>query len=285
MTLSSKLSQVLPPWTFEHNMSDSEYAPDDERFDTALCRMAIQTLHFYKIQTLVSSGCYPRLLVTACSLIDYIHSLADRLGFIAMAPVQMGFGLLLASTGLLRILKSNVASQGLETSRARASLFTAINLAKKMSVDSADLASKTVTVLNAIWNSNKAFRKVDGSEYTVLRIRGRLVLSPILDTVWWWRDEFDPQSRSVRSVVEPAEGTVFSRSRYQAAADAGSGAGADATRDASNGNMALSGPGERNDAFHLDEQFLADFEWALGDDALFSLEPLPANLSSTNTLL
>lgn len=183
---------------------------DDERFDTALCRMAIHSLHFYKSQTLTTSGCYPRVLVTACNLIDYIQSLNDRLGCIAMAPIQIGFGLLLASTALLRILKSNAASQGLETSRARASLFTAINLAKQMSIDNADLAAKTVTVLNCVWNSHKAFRKIDGSEYTVLRIRSRLVLSPILDTVWWWRDEFDPQSRTVRSVVEPAEGIVLS---------------------------------------------------------------------------
>lgn len=248
--------------------------------------MAIQSLHFYKIQTLVSSGCYPRLLVTACSLVDYIKSLADRLSFIAMAPIQMGFGLLLASTSLLRILKSNAASQGLETTRARTCFFTAINLAKKMSVDSADLAAKTVTVLNAVWNSNKAFRKVDGSEYTVLRIRGRLVLSPILDTVWWWRDGFEPQSRSVRSVVEPAEGTVFSHSHFPAAADAGSGPGIDANRDVSGGSTALAGAnGERNDALHFDEQFLADFEWALGGDALYSLEPLPTNWPSANTLL
>lgn len=248
--------------------------------------MAIQSLHFYKIQTLVSSGCYPRLLVTACRLIDYIQSLADRLGFIAMVPVQMGFGLLLASTTLLRILKSSAASEGLETSRARTSLFAAINLAKKMSVDNADLAAKTATVLNAVWNSNKAFRKVDGTEYTVLRIRGRLVLSPILDTVWWWRDEYDPQSRSVRSVVEPTEGIVSACSHYPAAADAGSGTGVEPARDLSGSNAPAAGPaGERNDAFHLDEQFLADFEWALGDDALFSLEPLSTTWSSTKDLL
>lgn len=249
--------------------------------------MAIQSLHFYKIQTLVSSGCYPRLLVTACSLIDYIQSLADRLGFIAMLPVQMVFGLLLASTTLLRILKSSAASDGQETGRARASLFAAINLAKKISVDNADLAAKTVTVLSAVWNSNKAFRKVDGTEYTALRIRGRLVLSPILDTVWWWRDEYDPQSRSVRSVVEPSEGILLSAcSRYPAVADAGSGNGLEPTRDLAGGNAVLAGSaGERNDAFHLDEQFLADFEWALGDDALFSLEPLPTPWSSTKNPL
>lgn len=246
--------------------------------------MAIQNFHFYKIQTLVSSACVPRLLVTACCLIDYIQSLIGRLGCLAMTPVQMGFGLLLASTSLLRILKSTTASHGLEIGRARSSLFTAINLAKQMSVDSADLSAKTVTVLNAIWNSNRAFRRADGSEYIALRIRSRLVLSPILDAVWWWRDEFDPP-RTIRSVVEPADGTVYSRSRSRHfAADAGGiGSGADTNRDLLGVGMAPAGvPG---DAFHLDEQFLADFEWALGDDALFSLEPLPTTWSTTNNLL
>lgn len=245
--------------------------------------MAIQTFHLYKNQTLVSSGCYPRILVTACSLIDYIQSLSERVGFLSMAPVQMAFALLLASTALLRILKSNVASQGLETGRARASLFTAINLAQQMSVDSADLAAKTVTVLKAVWNSSRAFRKMDGTEYNSLRIRSRLVLSPIVDTVWWWRDEFDPGARSVRSAVEPAQGNGYTRSRYSGAAES-SGPVSDTNREVTSG-ATTSTASERNDTFHLDEQFLADFEWALGDDALFSLDPFPSNFSTTNNLL
>jgi len=246
--------------------------------------MAIQSFHFYKYQTLVSSGCYPRIILTACSLIDYIQSLTHRAGFLSMVPVQMIFGLLLGSTSLLRILKSDAASQGLETTRARASLFTAINLAQQMSVDSADMAAKTVTILKSVWNSSKAFRKMDGTEYSTLRIRSRLVLSPILDTVWWWRDEFDPGSRSVRSVVEPAQGNGYTHSRYAAAADAGSEPVGDTSRENTGGPLASKTPA-RNDVFHLDEQFLADFEWALGDDALFSLDPLPPNWSATSTLL
>lgn len=257
---------------------------DDERFDTFLCRMAIQTFHFYKNHTLVSSGCVPRLLVTTCSLIDYIQSMVNRLGCLSMTPVQMGFGLLLASTSLLRILKSSTASHGLEISRARSSLFTAINLAKQMSVDSADLSSKTVIVLNAVWNSNKAFRRPDGSEFIALRIRSRLVLSPILDTVWWWRDEFDPP-RATRPVVEPVDGRVYSRSRSRLCpADAGGiGPGVDVNQDLPRPDLTSSG--YLGDTYHLDEQFLADFEWALGDDALFSLDPLPTTWSTTNNLL
>ncbi|KAJ5157887.1 uncharacterized protein N7482_008987 [Penicillium canariense] len=273
--------------TYEGQVDDLELraVTDDERFDTGLCRMAIQSFHFFKNQTLVSSGCYPRILVTACSLIDYVQSLSERFGFLFMVPIHISFGLLLASTSLLRILKGSTASQGLETTRARASLFTAINLAKQISTDGADIAAKTVMILSSVWNSNRAFRRADGSDYTALRIRGRLVLSPILDAVWWWRDEFDPQSRAVRSVVEPSDGSVYSRSRSRPAADGGTGGGLEASQNIAGGAVAPSGAITDQSAFHLDEQFLADFEWALGDDALFSLEPMPSTWPSSYNLL
>lgn len=76
-----------------------------------------------------------------------------------------------------------------------------------MSVESNDSPAKAVIILNQLWNSSKAFRKADGSEYTALRIRSRLVLSPVLDAVWWWRDEFDPLARALNSTQgEQTEG-------------------------------------------------------------------------------
>ena len=107
---------------------------------------------------------------------------------------------------LLRILKC-FASRDLDIERAKACFFTAINLEKQMSVESNDSPAKAVIILNQLWNSSKAFRKADGSEYTALRIRSRLVLSPVLDAVWWWRDEFDPLARALNSTQgEQTEG-------------------------------------------------------------------------------
>jgi hypothetical protein len=88
----------------------------------------------------------------------------------------------------------------------------------------------------------------------------------------------------MRSIIEPSDGKVFMRSRYSVATDAGAGAAVDANRDFSGGMVPSTGMPEQNNAFHLDEQFLADFEWALGDDALFSLDPLPANWAPANLL-
>jgi hypothetical protein len=202
-----------------------------------------------------------------------------------MAPVQHGFGLLIASVALLRILKSSTC-QVLDTGRARASYFTAINLAKQMSVESTDMAAKTVTILNALWNSSKAFRKADGSEYTGLRIRSRLAISAVVDAVWWFRDEFDPLSRSVvLAQAEPDDGTVLPRARSGTGTNDLESTGVDSNRDASSSALQSAGASaDRQESFLLDENFLADFEWALGDDALFSMDPVSTWPSTTNLL-
>lgn len=166
-------------------------------------------------------------------------------------PVQINFGLLLASVSLLRILKL-YTSCDLDLERARASFFAGINLAKEMSVQQNDSAAKAVFILNHLWNSTKAYRKPDGSAYTSLRVRGRLVLSPVLDAVWWWRDENEPQYRTMYLVQgEAADGAESNRDPSNAAASA------------------IVNCADRQDSARADDHFLADFEWALCEDESF----------------
>ncbi|KAJ5153623.1 uncharacterized protein N7500_009062 [Penicillium coprophilum] len=249
---------------------------DDEGHHLLLCRMAIQSFHFYKNQTLVSSGCLPHLIVTACNLVDYVQGLADRLGSLFMAPVSISFGLLLASMSLLRILKSNFASSGLDTSRAQASFFAAINLAKQMSTDRSDTAAKMITVLNQLWNSNKAFRRSDGSDHTTLRIRSRLILSLILDAVWWWRDEYDPHTRAQMRGTESADGPP--RLKMAPGFETGRATmGTDHTRESAGG--ILQTPGVLQGDFQVNEDYFTNFEWLY--DELFSFPP---DSSSANNI-
>jgi len=202
-----------------------------------------------------------------------------------MAPVQIGFGLLLASMSLLRILKSKVASSGLETSRARASFFTAINLAKEMSTDRTDTAAKTITVLNQLWNSRKAFRKSDGSEYTALRIRSRLILSQVLDAVWWWRDEFDPHTDVKVQVrgADTADGSAYSRANALSGANVGNAnVGTDQTREPPGSVLQNISPPQEQ--FMMDEDFFAKFEWAISEEEFLCLGTFSADWSSTYNL-
>ncbi|GLA38218.1 hypothetical protein AnigIFM63309_005224 [Aspergillus niger] len=223
-----------------------------DRFATSMCRLSIQIFHLFRNPNSFSSGCLATLTTAACDTISSIHSLGQSMAGYATSPIQMNYALLLASSALLRVLKGSQWAT-MDVEKAKTSYFTAINLAKQMSVYNFDIAAKTVMVLSQLWNSTKAFRKADGSEYLALRIRSRLVVSPVIDTVWWWREEFDPQFYS----------TVTSQSNAPE--------GTDANRD----NLAISGnvsggSTDRPDFSYFDEQFQADFEWALTDEFLFA---------------
>jgi hypothetical protein len=210
-------------------------------------------------------------------LIDYIQALADRMGSLFMAPVQISFGLLLASMSLLRILKSDFASSGLDTSRAQASFFAAINLAKQMSTDRSDTPAKMITVLNQLWNSTKAFRKADGSEYTALRIRSRLILSQILDAVWWWRDEYDPHARAKMRGTEPVDGPT--RTNMFPSVEIGRAImGTDPARESAGGTLPNTGAPFQGE-FQINEDYFTNFEWL--SDEIFSFPP---DSSLTNNL-
>lgn len=242
-----------------------------DRFHVALCRLSIQAFHFYKTETLPLTGALPRLLAAACRVIDFVQSLGQTPGRLVTTPVQINFGLLLASVSLLRILKL-YTSCDLDLERARASFFAGINLAKEMSVQQNDSAAKAVFILNHLWNSTKAYRKPDGSAYTSLRVRGRLVLSPVLDAVWWWRDENEPQYRTMYLVQgEAADGIIPPiPETHPAQADDPVISGAESNRDPSNAAAsAIVNCADRQDSARADDHFLADFEWALCEDESF----------------
>ncbi|QRD89666.1 Zn(II)2Cys6 transcription factor [Aspergillus flavus] len=239
--------------TFENQVTDLEaqLSQAHDRIQTTICRLSIQMLHFFKSQTLLSTGCIQRLLYTACLAIESIEDISRASLILATTPLELYFALLLASVALLRILKGP-SLPGLDIERARSCFFVAINLLKQMSVQNNDAAAKTVIVLNQLWNSTRAFRKPDGSDFPTLRIRSRLMLSPVVDAVWWWREEHDPQCRS----GAPSQGNATD--------------GIDTHRDNTgavvNAPIGLMG---RHEPVLFDDQFLADFEWALGDDGLF----------------
>ncbi|KAF4161057.1 hypothetical protein CNMCM6936_007311 [Aspergillus lentulus] len=259
--------------TYESQITDLEtqFTSAVDRFHVALCRLSIQVFHFYKTGTLASTGALPRLLAAACRVIDFVQSLGQTPGRLVTTPVQINFGLLLASVSLLRILKL-YTSCDLDLERARASFFSGINIAKEMSVQQNDSAAKAVFILNQLWNSTKAYRKPDGSAYTSLRVRGRLVLSPVLDAVWWWRDENEPQYRTMYLPQgEAADGIIPPiPETHPAQADDPLISGAESTRNPSSASAStMVNSAERQGSARADDHFLADFEWALCEDEFF----------------
>ncbi|RDW74523.1 fungal specific transcription factor domain-containing protein [Aspergillus mulundensis] len=199
------------------------------RFDILVACLSVQGIHFLKNHTLYADNRLGKLVTAACAVIDAVEDMAHELPSLAVCPSQGWFGLLLGGAILLRIIKGH-DTDVVDFAKARNYFMKSLNLAKLMVVHNADMPSKVVAVLSHLYNSTKAFRKPDGSVMINLRIRSRLALCPIIDAMWWFKDEFDPPLPSA-SVEENTE--------TPAASEAGS-------------------------ANHLyDDGFWTDLEWAL----------------------
>lgn len=156
-------------------------------------------------------------------------------------------------------------SSKIDGEKAKNALFAGLNLMKYMILDANDIASKCSTALNQLWNSPKAFRKADGSEYPTLRIRSRLVMSPVIDMACWWREEYEPDAPPTAPPNnEDGPSNEVSNSNSNSNNE---------LLFAPISNMANVG----SEFGFLNDEFLTDFEWALdgsngGNDYLLPLE-------------
>lgn len=191
---------------FESQLKELEIDAVNERDKIyyQIARLTTQSFYFYKTLSSADSTHLTRLYTTASQVIDMIDRLNINDVSVASAPYYMTYSAVLSSSVLIRILKSPFA-QYLDLETARASFFLGVNLCKRLSLENNDLPAKFTTILTQLYSSEKSFKRPDGTHFTELRIRSRLTLSPVLDTLWWWRDEYGDQ-RGVYAFAKP-EGT------------------------------------------------------------------------------
>jgi hypothetical protein len=106
-------------------------------------------------------------------------------------PFYFFYATSISSFTILRLLKASTAQYMDEN--AKESFFLGVNVMKRLSTEANDGASRLSQTLTQLWNSEKAFKNPDGTEYTALRIRTRLAMSSVFDAIWWWREEFGGQ--------------------------------------------------------------------------------------------
>jgi hypothetical protein len=133
-----------------------------------------------------------RLYTSACVVLRHIDRM-DNSGSIKLSGATFFFfyATTLASFTILRLLKASTAQYMDEN--AKEAFFLGVNVMKRLSIETNDGPSRMAQMLTQLWNSEKAFKNADGSEHTVLRIRTRLAMSPVFDSIWWWREEFGGQ--------------------------------------------------------------------------------------------
>jgi hypothetical protein len=110
---------------------------------------------------------------------------------LANAPYYYFYASTLASFTILRLLKASTAQYMDEN--AKEGLFLGIRVLNRLSTETNDGPAKIAQMLTQLWNSEKAFKDSNGMEHMALRIRTRLAMSPVFDSIWWWREEFGGQ--------------------------------------------------------------------------------------------
>ncbi|EXJ79316.1 hypothetical protein A1O3_08818 [Capronia epimyces CBS 606.96] len=167
-----------------------EYASDLDHHYVQMATLSIQAFNLYKSPTAQDPSSLYDLCGSACQVIESFDNL-DKAGQISLpaSGVYFYFGLIMPSHVLLRLLKTSF-SRYIDVERAKAALFLGISLHKRMSLQNDDLPARNGVALTQLWNSNRAFRKPNGTEAVALRIRSRLCGSVLLDSLVWWREEF-----------------------------------------------------------------------------------------------
>ncbi|KIW00446.1 hypothetical protein, variant 1 [Verruconis gallopava] len=255
---------------FEASMRDIERETTSEldTFYLYVARLSIQAFHLYR----TPSKTFPTFLLTrmytsACLVLRHIDRM-DSEGMIrlAAAPWFFVFATSLSTFIILRLLKASTASY-LDDS-AKDTFFLGVNIMKRLSAESNDMPARLTIMLTQLWNSEKAFKSADGSESIHLRIRTRLVMGPVFDAIWWWREEFGGQPGAYDAastkvgVPEPAVQVETSNTAETTNLPVNS------FESGNNKNNSL--PGQFHEITNfLDDQFLAELGWTTNANYLY----------------
>lgn len=175
----------------------------------SICRLHLQTMHFYEASEQLDPASLVQLDITSCETINLMHNLDASSALISSSTFYLFHSLLLAATNLLRLLRGLSPQTQQDYKRGEATFFLAVTLMTRMSIANDDLPGRCTNMLSRLWTSQKLFRRADGSLAPEIRIRTRLAMSPLVDCLWWYREEFRVQ-KSVYPPSEPSDKTTQS---------------------------------------------------------------------------
>ena len=119
-------------------------------------------------------------------------------------------------------------------------------------------------MLTQLWNSEHAFKNPDGSDSIALKIRTRLVMSPVFDAIWWWREEFGGQPGASEPSIALKPGVA------ELAQLESTSSGTDTPNLPVGGVVDPNNTGQYHEITNiLDDQFLAELGWTTNANYLY----------------
>ncbi|KAF4498531.1 nicotinamide mononucleotide permease [Fusarium agapanthi] len=154
-------------------------------------RLAISAYYFF----LQSHDLKKPGLITAFSIATEVLDVVSRLDamqdFALYASNYYTRMALLAAFCILRIVRSEL-KEHIDLRDAQQSLFKAISFVKRRSMQHGDLDERYGTILSQLWSNSDSMNTTTANGLD-LRIRSRLFMSVVFDSLWWWRVEHNGQ--------------------------------------------------------------------------------------------
>jgi hypothetical protein len=185
-------------------------ATDLDRIAFHHTRVALSMFYLYK-SNVMEEPIIPAKIYSYCRALytqfeSFRNAYPERF---SSAPANFVHGMMFVSTTLIRLLKSSLFANYVDVTEAKDIFFKSLELARKLSVVEKDICAKLVPVFIELWNSTKSFKKPDGTEHIALRIRSRMIVGPLYDALWWWREEFQGESGAYQTTAEEEQPSKF----------------------------------------------------------------------------
>lgn len=128
-----------------------------------------------------------KIYTIALKVIDMAGKLDKDMDLASFCPHYVYRMVALATSVLLRVLKTSLARYVADPQAGRTSFLLAISLLKKMSVSANDMPSRMAGILSQLWTSEKVFKGDTGGQGSAtMRIQSRMSMSSLHDMMWRW---------------------------------------------------------------------------------------------------
>ncbi|SCO79651.1 related to zinc finger transcription factor [Fusarium oxysporum] len=142
--------------------------------------------HFLSVMTYSHDFKRPGLITTfsiATEVLDAVSRLDAMQDFALYAPNYYTRMALLAAFCILRLVRSQL-KEHIDLRDAQQSLFKAISFVKRRSMQHGDLDERYGTILSQLWPNSDSMDTTTANGLD-LRIRSRLFMSVVFDSLWW----------------------------------------------------------------------------------------------------
>lgn len=186
--------------------------PHDEIY-IQIARLQLEVLQLYCDADAINHTEFVRLFATAIELIISVESLNDSTKVTAYAPSYLTTSMILAAFTVLRMATSHFG-QLLDRDireKGKSALFIAINLLKRISLMNNDVCALAASFLSAMWTNQAFFKTSDNSSWCKLRIRNRLSMSVVFDSILVWIETYGCIDVVPARLLRPSDGTTIRR--------------------------------------------------------------------------